>query len=115
MPQVASCQRNWLRERLDLLLQRVEAVPITRKQKLLLYRAGICPRLCWDLSITTLPLSWVKATLEAKATKYLKRWSGLARSADQHGFTCPKQMGDFNSRPCRCFTRSCNAHRLPYS
>ena len=45
MPQVASCQRN-LRERLDLLLQRVEAVPVMRKQKLLLYKAGIC----WDLT-----------------------------------------------------------------
>ena len=41
MPQVASCHRNRLRERLDLLLQRVEAVPVTRKQKLLLYKAGI--------------------------------------------------------------------------
>ena len=93
MPQLASCQRNWLRERLDLLLQRVEAVPVTRKQKLLLYKAGICPQLCWDLSITTLPLSWVKTTLEAKATKYLKRWSGLARSADPARLYLPRTDG----------------------
>ena len=69
-------------ERLELLLQRVDAVPVRRKLKLLLYKAGICPRLSWDLSIISLPLSWVKGTLEAKATKYLKRWSGLARAAD---------------------------------
>ena len=44
-------ERERLVKRLDLLLQRVDAVPVTRKQKLLLYKAGICPRLSWDLSI----------------------------------------------------------------
>ena len=69
-------------KRLDLFLQRVDAVPVTRKQKLLIYYAGICSRLSWDLSIASLPLSWVRNMLEAKATKYLKKWSGLARSSD---------------------------------
>ena len=78
VPQSPNGQKSRLVERLDLLLQRVDAVPVTRK----LYKAGICPRLSWDLSIISLPLSGVKATLEAKATKYLKRWSGLARAAD---------------------------------
>ena len=79
-------------ERLDLFLQRVDAVPVTREQKLL-YKAGICPRLSWDLSIASLPLSWVKHTLEAKATKYLKKWSGLVRSSDPVRPYLPKAEG----------------------
>ena len=71
---------------------------MTRKQKLLLYKAGICPRLSWDLSVTTLPLSWVKTTLEAKGTKYLKWWSGLAQPADPARLYLPKTEGGLQLR-----------------
>ena len=40
---------KYLEEKLERLLQRVEDIPVTSKQKLLLYKAGICPRLNWDL------------------------------------------------------------------
>ena len=86
-------------EKLGRLLQRVDAVPVTRKQKLLLYKAGICPRLSWDLSVTTLPLSWVKTTLEVKVTKYLKRWSGLAQPADPARLYLPKTDGGLQLPP----------------
>ena len=78
---------------------RVDAVPVTRKQKLLLYKAGICPRLSWDLSIASLPLSWVRNTLEAKATKYLKKWSRLARSSDPVRLYLPKAEGGLQLPP----------------
>ena len=60
----------------DLLLEKVNAVPVTRKQKLLLYiyRAAICPRVLWDLGISDVPISWTKRSLEASATRYLKKW-----------------------------------------
>ena len=45
VPQSPNGQKSRLVERLDLLLQQVDAVPVTRKQKLLLYKAGICLRL----------------------------------------------------------------------
>ena len=93
VPQSTSNHRKRLVEKLERLLQRVDAVPVTRKQKLLLYMAGICPRLSWDLSVTTLPLSWVKTTLEVKVTKYLKRWSGLAQPADPARLYLPKTEG----------------------
>ena len=97
VPQSTSNHRKRLVEKLERLLQRVDAVPVTRKQKLMLYKAGICPWLSWDLSVTTLPLSWVKTTLEAKVTKYLKRWSVC---------TCPRQREAFSYHLCHYSTRS---------
>ena len=40
-----------------------------------------------------LPVSWVLTVLEGLATKYLKRWSGLAHSADIARLYLPKQDG----------------------
>ena len=77
-----SCHRKWR-----------PCILVTRKQKLQLYKAGTCPRLSWDLGVTTLPLSWVKTTPEAKVTKYLKKWSGLARSADPAWLYLPRKDG----------------------
>lgn len=61
------------------MLKNVDETPVTRQQKLLLYCAGICPRMSWNLTVNSLPLSWVTETLEVTATRFLKRWSGLAR------------------------------------
>ena len=93
VPLSNSHQKKFLTEKLEQLLQRVDEVPVTRKQKLLLYKAGICPRLNWDMAVMELPISWVGSTLEAKATRYLKRWSGLARSADPSCLYLPKNEG----------------------
>jgi hypothetical protein len=76
-----------------MLLERVDKTAVSRKQKLLLYRAGVCPRLNWDLGIMDLPTSWVSSSLEAMATRYLKRWSGLARSANTARLYLPKVEG----------------------
>ena len=71
----------------------MDAVPITRNQKLLLYRVAICPRIIWDLSIFDFPISWIKSCLEATATHYLKKWSGLAHSADPSRLYLPRPHG----------------------
>ena len=86
-------QRRALEEKLTTLLMRVDRSAVTKKQKLLLYRAGVCPRLVWDLSVSDFPVSWVKSVLEAATTKFLKRWSGLALSADTAQLYLPKQEG----------------------
>ena len=56
--------------------------PLSRQQKLRIYRLAICPRLTWLLSPTDLPLTWVERTLEPLVTRLLKKWCGLSRSAD---------------------------------
>ena len=75
------------------MLQRVDDVPITCNQKLLLYRAAVCPRLSWDFTINKFPISCVTTTLEAMATRFLKKWVGLARPADQSRLYLPTSEG----------------------
>ena len=41
---------------LQRMLKAVDAAPVTRRQKLRLYKAGICPRLSWLLNIEELLL-----------------------------------------------------------
>ena len=96
IPKNPNKSREDLQSKLTSLLDKVDTVPVTRNQKLLLYRAAICPRMLWDLGISDLPISWIKSCLEATATRYLKRWSGLARSADPSRLYLPKSNG---SRP----------------
>ena len=88
--------RNRLLSKLSQMLQRVDETPVTRNQKLRLYRAAICPRLNWDLTVNNVPLSWITRTMEATATRYLKRWSGLARSADPSRLYLPPSKGGLN-------------------
>ena len=58
-----------------------------------MYRNGICPRLLWDLTINNFPYSWIEKNLEALATRYLKRWAGLAKCADANWLYLPKENG----------------------
>ena len=74
-------------------MQRLDSTSITHQQKLNLFKVCICPRLTWDLSISDLPLSWLQNTLQPITTRYLKRWSGLSRSADPNRLFLPKSNG----------------------
>ena len=64
------------------MLKAVDAAPVTRHQKLWLYKAGMCPRLTWLLNVQELPITWVERQLEATATRFVKKWAGLAKSAN---------------------------------
>ena len=88
-----------LSSKLSQLLDKVDKAPVTRKQKFFLYRAGVCPRLNWDLSILQLPVSWVSSSLVVKATRHLKKWSGLARSADPARLYIPRAKGGLELPP----------------
>ena len=96
IPQDQQRVRGHLQDKLLGLLQKVDSTPVTRNQKLLLYKAGICPRLLWDLGTSDLPISWVTKCLETTATRFLKRWSGLARSADPSRLYLQKKNGGLN-------------------
>ena len=60
-------------EKLQTLLQAVDVCPVTRQQKLKLYKLGICPRYNWPLILFKFPISWIECCLEATATRSLKR------------------------------------------
>ena len=75
------------------LLARLNATPVTMKQKIHLYRLGICPRITWNLTIFDFPLSWLEKTLDLIATKHLKQWIGLAQPADPSQLYLPQASG----------------------
>ena len=50
----------------------------------------------WDLGIFDLPITWVNTCLEATATRYLKKWSGLACSVDPERLYLPKKNGSLD-------------------
>ena len=93
IPTKSRGQQRRVQEKLELLLTRVDKCLVTRKQKLLLYKAGDCPRMNWELVTGDFPISWVSSTLEATVTRFLKRWSGLARPADTARLYLPRQEG----------------------
>jgi len=64
------------------MLQAVDRCPVTRHWKLKLYKLGICQRLNWPLTIHGFSISWIEHEVEAMATRFLKRWAGLAKSAN---------------------------------
>ena len=81
---------------LKQMLDRVDACSVTRHQKLCLYKAGICPWLSWLLTTKELPITWDEWQLEAMATRYLKKWAGLARSANTALLYLPQKKGGMN-------------------
>ena len=96
VPNNPSLMRENILAKLTTLLDRVDQIPITRKQKLKLYRLGICPRLSWELTISEFPISWVEKTLDSLVTRYLKKWSGLAKPADPVRLFLPIEDGGLN-------------------
>jgi len=85
--------RGNLVSKLSVLLEKVDKTLLSAQQKLLLFKLAICPRLTWDLSVNHFPVSWLESTLQPIATKFLKRWSGLAKSADTGCLFLPKEKG----------------------
>ena len=78
------------------MLTAVDTAPLTRRQKLLMYTAAICPRLAWPFMIQELPTSWVEKELDSRAARCLKRWSGLSKSANLAILHLPHSQGGLN-------------------
>ena len=71
----------------------IDATPLTRQQKLRLFRYGVCPRMSWPLTVEDLPISWLERELQPLATKALKKWAGLARSSNTSILILPAKRG----------------------
>ena len=85
--------KSALLEKLRTMLSKVDATLLSSRQKLRLFKDAVCPRLTWDLSLANLPISWVEKNLDSLATKFLKRWTGLAKSANTCRLYLPKSKG----------------------
>lgn len=75
------------------LLERVDASPVTTRQKLKLYKDGICPRLAWGFRVLELPISWIERELESKATRFLKKWLSIPQGGNSKILYLPKEDG----------------------
>ena len=85
--------KEQIHSKLEGFLTATDQSLLSRQQKLRIYRLAICPRLTWLLSLTDLPLTWVERTLEPLATRLLKKWCGLSRSADSAQIFLSKASG----------------------
>ena len=82
--------------RLRGMLSAIDDTLLTRKQKLLLYSGGVCPRLTWPLLIHEFPIMWMEKQVDPLVTGYLKRWSGLGKSANTALLYLPRSLGGLN-------------------
>ena len=71
-PSTQQLAKDHILKTITNLLTRVDATPVTRKQKLRLYRLGICLRITWDLTVSEFPLSWLEKNIASLVTRYLK-------------------------------------------
>ena len=85
--------KSALLDKLHTMLSKVDATLLSSCQKLRLFRDVVYPRLTWGLSLANLPISWVEKNRDTLATKFLKRWTGLAKSANTCCLYLPKSKG----------------------
>ena len=92
----SSSPRESILASLQKMLEAGDTTPLTRRQKLLFYKAGVCPRLTWPLLIQEFSISWVEQQVDTMTTCYLKRWAGLTKSANTAILYLPHSMGGLN-------------------
>ena len=91
IPSNQKLSKSHIQQKLLDLLSRVDNTPVTRKQKIHPYKLGICA-FAWS-NHSDLPLLWLEKTLGPLITKYLKHWSGLAKSANTSRLFLPQSNG----------------------
>ena len=85
--------RSSLQDTLQRMLTFIDETPVTRQQKLRLFKHGVCPRLSWPLLIEDFTITWLERELQPLATKALKKWAGLARSSNTSILFLPARKG----------------------
>ena len=78
---------------LEKMLKIIDVTPVTRKQKLRLFIDVVCPRLSWLLTTEEFPLSWIEAQVQPLATRFIKKWADLSKSANTSVLFLPKREG----------------------
>ena len=90
---LTATHREFLSNKLQRLLERVDSSHVTTKQKVKLYKDGICPRLAWGFRVLELPFSWIEREQESKANRFLKKWMSIPQGGNTRLFHLPKEDG----------------------
>ena len=85
--------RSSLQRTLQKMLTAIDETPLTRQQKLRLFKHGVCPRLSWPLVVEDFPITWLERHLQPLATKALKKWAGLTSSSNTSILFLPAKKG----------------------
>jgi hypothetical protein len=79
---LTATHREFLSNKLQRLLERVDSSHVTTKQKVKLYKDGICPCLAWGFRVLELPFSWIEREQESKANRFLKKWMSIPQGGN---------------------------------
>ena len=104
--------RSTLLSSLRRMLSAINETPLTRQQKLRLFKQGVCPRLSWPLLVESFPESWLEKELQPLATKALKSWAGLARHSNPSILFLPSKRGGLALPSLVSFHRKLQASRM---
>ncbi len=106
VPRDLPAAKHELKMKLSNLLQAVDRTLVTRHQKLKLLKLGICPRLNWLKTIYEYLLSWIEKELDSMTSRFLKKWAGLAKSANTSLLYLLQRDGGLNLSPPPCSTNA---------
>ena len=59
------------------ILDKIHKLPLHPKNKLLLYNNYLIPKLCWNLTIADLDMTWIKQNLDTLCHNYFRRWLNI--------------------------------------
>ena len=66
-----------LRETLEKKLDIIHKLPLHPKNKLWLYSNYLIPKLCWNLTIADIDITWIKQNLDLLCHNYFRRWLNI--------------------------------------
>ena len=59
------------------ILDTIHKLPLHPKNNLLLYNNYLIPKLCWNLTIADLDMTWIKQNLDTLCHNYFRRWLNI--------------------------------------
>ena len=98
-------------------LTKINNLPLHQKNKINIYQRYVLPKISWHLTVTDIPLTWIKQNLDNLVSKHLRLWlsipiSGtldvITLSRDKYGLNVV--MTSSKTVQCRTTFRQCLKH-----
>ena len=64
-------------------MSKIDELPLHPKNKILLYSCYLLSNISWELTVSDISKTWISETLDAIASKYIRKWLELPVSATQ--------------------------------
>ena len=73
------------------LLKDIDSLPLHPRNKLLIYHRYLLSKISWDLTFADIRMTWIKQTLDNKASDYIRRWLEMPISGTLDVISLSKQ------------------------